>query len=164
MQAGEAVESTGGIGAAGVDSDGADTGGSGTDGVGTLASPADDLAADAFSSRCASRPVLQHLTGKWGALTMVALRQAQEPRRFGEIRRRIDGISDRMLSQTLGQLERDGMVERTVRSSIPPHVDYALTPLGRRIAQPLEALIGAVEDALPEVLDAQAAYDRSDGE
>lgn len=133
-------------------------------GFGTGGSPADDLAADAFSSRCASRPALQHLTGKWGALTMVALRQAQEPRRFGEIRRRIDGISDRMLSQTLGQLERDGMVERTVRSSIPPHVDYALTPLGRRIAEPLETLIAAVEDALPEVLDAQAAYDRSNGE
>jgi DNA-binding HxlR family transcriptional regulator len=82
----------------------------------------------------------------------------------GEIRRRIDGISDRMLSQTLGQLERDGMVERTVRSSIPPHVDYALTPLGLRIAEPLEALIAAVEDALPEVLDAQESYDRTHDE
>lgn len=122
------------------------------------------LPADVLSSRCASRPVLQHLTGRWGALTMVALRLAPEAQRFGEIRRRIDGISDRMLSQTLGQLERDGMVDRTVLSSIPPHVDYALTPLGRRVAEPLEALTRAVEESLPEVLDAQAAYDSADGE
>ena len=135
-----------------------------TSAAGAPGSPADDLAADVFSSRCASRPVLQRLTGRWGALTMVALRLTPEPLRFGEIRRRIDGISDRMLSQTLGHLERDGMVVRTVHSTIPPHVDYALTPLGRRIAEPLEGLIRTVEDALPEVLEAQEAHDREHGE
>lgn len=123
-----------------------------------------DLAADVFSRGCSSRTALQHLTGRWGALTMVALRIEDQPLRFGEIRRRIEGISDRMLSQTLGQLERDGMVARTVHSSIPPHVDYALTPLGRSIAEPLETLTRAVEGALPDVLEAQEAYDRAHGE
>ncbi len=68
-----------------------------------------------------------------------------------------------MLSQTLNQLERDGFVERHVLSNIPPHVEYALTTLGRRIAEPLLALIGLVEGELPSVLAARAAYDRRDG-
>lgn len=117
------------------------------------------VAPDVFSSACSSRSALQHLTGRWGALTTVALKTAGEPLRFGEIRRRVDGVSDRMLSQTLGQLERDGMVARTVHSSIPPHVDYALTPLGQRIAEPLVALTRAIEDELPAVLAAQESYD-----
>lgn len=117
--------------------------------------------ADVFSSQCASRPVLQHLTGRWGALTVGALKLAGAPVRFGEIRRRIDGISDRMLSQTLTQLERDGMVERTVHSSIPPHVDYQLTPLGQTIAEPLISLISTLESELSTVLDAQQEYDAS---
>ncbi|MGD7732289.1 winged helix-turn-helix transcriptional regulator [Propionibacteriaceae bacterium G57] len=86
-------------------------------------------AADVFSSACSSRDVLQHLTGRWGALAMVALLR-EDDLRFGELRRRVGGISDRMLSQTLGQLERDGFVQRTVHSAIPPHVEYSLTPLG----------------------------------
>ncbi|MDN6246506.1 MAG: helix-turn-helix transcriptional regulator, partial [Corynebacterium casei] len=90
-------------------------------------SPQNELCADVFSSMCTSRGALQHLTGRWGSLTMVALLESNSPMRFAELRRKIDGISDRMLSQTLGQLERDGMVNRLVRSSIPPHVDYALT-------------------------------------
>lgn len=121
--------------------------------------PVDALRADVFSSACTSRPVLQHLTGRWGVLTVVALRMHDGPMRFGEIRRRIDGISDRMLSQTLGQLERDGMVERTVHSSIPPNVDYALTRLGEQIAAPLLSLIVALEDAMPHVTAAQLAFD-----
>ncbi|MDJ1372098.1 winged helix-turn-helix transcriptional regulator [Gulosibacter molinativorax] len=115
--------------------------------------------ADVFSSACDSRAALQHLTGRWGALTVAALQLDDAPMRFGEIRRRIDGISDRMLSQTLGQLERDGMVVRTVHSSIPPNVDYALTDLGKKIAAPMLALIGMLEDELPQVVEAQRAYD-----
>lgn len=90
---------------------------------------------------------------------LVALNQSVDPMRFGEVRRRIEGISDRMLSQTLGELERDGMVTRTVYSAIPPHVDYRLTALGSKIAEPLTALVDLIEDELPNVLDAQAAYD-----
>ena len=115
--------------------------------------------ADVFSAACSSRPVLQHLTGRWGALAMVALDRAEGPVRFGELRRRVEGISDRMLSQTLGQLERDGMVHRTVHSSIPPHVEYTLTELGARVAVPLAELIELLEAELPTVMDAQAAYE-----
>lgn len=117
--------------------------------------------ADVLSSRCPSRSVLHHLTGRWGALALAALHRAGTPVRFAELRRRIDGISDRMLSQTLGQLERDGMVTRTVLSTIPPHVDYALSDLGERVTGPLLELIGTVEASMPEVLAAQHHHDSS---
>lgn len=79
--------------------------------------------------------------------------------RFSEVRRRVDGISDRMLSQTLGQLERDGMVARTVLSTIPPKVEYQLTSLGAEVLVPLMSLISLVEQRMPEVVDAQRAFD-----
>ncbi len=125
--------------------------------------PSAPLAADVFSSACTSRETLQHLTGRWGALTTVALFLSPTALRFGEMRRRIDGISDRMLSQTLSQLERDGFVERTVHSSIPPHVEYALTPLGRRIAEPLLALTSLIEAEMPTVTAARLSYDAHTG-
>ncbi|MGO1183172.1 MAG: winged helix-turn-helix transcriptional regulator [Micrococcaceae bacterium] len=115
--------------------------------------------ADVFSSACTSRTALQHLTGRWGSLIIVALKRQNEPLRFGEIRRRVEGVSERMLSQTLGQLERDGMVTRTVHSTIPPNVDYGLTPLGAKIAEPLAQLIAVVESELPLVFAAQQQYD-----
>lgn len=114
---------------------------------------------DVFSRMCASRDVFQHVVGRWGALIVAALAESDEPMRFAEIRRRVDGISDRMLSQTLGQLEREGVVRRTVRSSIPPHVDYGLTALGDEVAQPLLALIGIIQARLPHVLEAQKSFD-----
>lgn len=115
--------------------------------------------ADVFSAACSSRPVLQHLTGRWGALAMVALDRAEGPVRFGELRRRVEGISDRMLSQTLSELEHDGLVVRTVHSAIPPHVDYALTELGAAVAEPLIALITTIEADLPAVLEARKEHD-----
>lgn len=123
--------------------------------------PLEPLAADVFARGCSSRGALQHLTGRWGALAIVALRLDDEPMRFSDIRRRVDGISDRMLSQTLGDLERDGMVVRTVHSTIPPHVSYALTPLGLRVAEPLRELTEIIEAELPNVLESQAVYDES---
>lgn len=123
--------------------------------------PVEPLAADVFARGCSSRGALQHLTGRWGALAIVALRLDDEPMRFSDIRRRVDGISDRMLSQTLGDLERDGMVVRTVHSTIPPHVSYALTPLGLRVAEPLRELTEIIEAELPNVLESQAVYDES---
>ena len=80
---------------------------------------ANNFAPDVFSSQCTSRDALQHLTGRWGSLVMVALLDSESAMRFAQLRRKIDGISDRMLSQTLSKLERDGMVCRHVRSSIP---------------------------------------------
>lgn len=123
--------------------------------------PVDPLAANVFARECSSRGALQRLTGRWGALTIVALRLDEEPMRFSDVRRRVDGISDRMLSQTLGELERDGMVVRTVHSTIPPHVTYALTPLGLRVAEPLRELTEIIEAELPSVLESQATYDES---
>lgn len=119
-----------------------------------------ELAPDVFSSLCSSRGALQHLTGRWGSLTMAALKMSTEPMRFAEIRRKVDGISDRMLSQTLSQLERDGMVSRTVHSTIPPHVDYSLTALGQKLATPLVQLISTVEQELEQVLQAQKEFDK----
>lgn len=114
--------------------------------------------ADVFSRACASRDVLHDVTGRWGTLVMVALMRAEQPMRFAELRRRIDGVSDRMLSQTLSTLEGAGAVERSVLSTIPPHVEYALTPLGRRLARPLADLVDVVQTELPHVLVARDAH------
>ena len=119
----------------------------------------ENLEPDVFSSMCTSRGTLQHLTGRWGSLTIVALLECDSEMRFAELRRKIDGISDRMLSQTLGQLERDGMVVRHVRSSIPPHVNYSLTVLGKKVAQPLHELTKIIEADLGTVMEAQQRFD-----
>lgn len=102
---------------------------------------------------CPSRPILQHLTSRWGALVMVAL--AARPHRFSSLRRQIRGISERMLAQTLQELEADGFVLRTAHAVVPPHVDYALTPLGRDAAHHVVALVTWIEQNLSQVLAAQ---------
>ncbi|WP_345494521.1 winged helix-turn-helix transcriptional regulator [Nocardia callitridis] len=116
------------------------------------------LEADVFAKACTSRPVLQNVAGRWGTLALVALRDG--PYRFSALRRRVDGISERMLAQTLHALERDGMVHREVHETIPPRVEYTLTDLGAEIADHLENLVQAVEANMPKVREAQAAYDR----
>jgi DNA-binding HxlR family transcriptional regulator len=113
----------------------------------------EQLVADVFSRNCTSRSVLEHVTGKWAVLALVALHEG--PHRFGELRRRVDGVSEKMLSQTLHTLELDGLVHREVRSAIPPHVEYTLTPLGAGLAPRLLALIEFVEGAMPQVLAAR---------
>ncbi|MCU0904471.1 MAG: helix-turn-helix transcriptional regulator [Tabrizicola sp.] len=102
---------------------------------------------------CPSRPILQHLTNRWGTLVMVAL--ATGPHRFAELRRKVGGVSERMLSQTLKDLEGDGFVLRTAHPVVPPHVDYELTGLGREAATHVVALVGWIEGALPEILAGQ---------
>jgi DNA-binding HxlR family transcriptional regulator len=104
---------------------------------------------------CPSRGVLQHLTSRWGTLVMVAL--ATRPHRFAELRRAVGGVSERMLSQTLKDLEADGFVLRTAHPVVPPHVDYELTGLGREAAAHVVALVGWIEGALPEILAGQVA-------
>ncbi|MFI2476328.1 winged helix-turn-helix transcriptional regulator [Nocardia xishanensis] len=116
------------------------------------------LEADVFARNCTSRPVLQNVASRWGILAMVALREG--PYRFSALRRRVDGVSERMLSQTLQALERDGMVHREVQETIPPRVEYTLTELGAEVADRLEALIQVVETNMPRVREAQAAYHR----
>lgn len=123
--------------------------------------PADDAAGDAafdvFARACPSRATLEHVTGKWGSLTLTAL--FESGCRFNELRRRVDGVSEKMLSQTLHALERDGLVHREAQPVNPPRVDYRLTPLGHAVAERLLALIGLVEERMPEVLSAREAYD-----
>lgn len=106
------------------------------------------LAAD-----CPSRLVLQHMTNRWGTLVMIAL--ATRPHRFAELRRAVGGVSERMLSQTLKELEQDGMVLRTAHDVVPPHVDYELTALGRQAADLLVPLVAWIESNLPVILSGQ---------
>lgn len=102
---------------------------------------------DVRAADCPSRAYLQHLTSKWGTLVMVTL--ATGPHRFAELRRGIAGVSERMLAQTLQQLEADGFVLRVARDVVPPHVIYSLTPLGMQAAVHLMALTEWIEHNLP---------------
>jgi DNA-binding HxlR family transcriptional regulator len=120
---------------------------------------ADSLPFDVFSRQCPSRGTLEHVTGRWGSLTLTALHDSGA--RFNELRRRVDGVSEKMLSQTLHALERDGLVHREAQPTNPPRVDYGLTPLGREVAGRLRELIQLVEGRMPEVLDAQNRYDEA---
>ncbi|MFJ9868680.1 winged helix-turn-helix transcriptional regulator [Streptomyces sp. NPDC101165] len=117
----------------------------------------DDLAYNVFAKACPSRGTLEHVTGRWGGLTLGALYEGSL--RFNELRRRVDGVSEKMLSQTLHALERDGLVHREAQPTNPPRVDYYLTPLGRRVAERLLALIQCVEGSMDDVLAARTAYD-----
>ncbi|WP_329462802.1 winged helix-turn-helix transcriptional regulator [Streptomyces sp. NBC_01431] len=120
-----------------------------------------DLPFDVFSKNCPSRGTLEDVTGRWGSLTLGALYEGSF--RFNELRRRIDGVSEKMLSQTLHSLERDGLVHREAQPTNPPRVDYELTPLGQEVAERLLALIHFVQERMPTVLAAQQTYDVARG-
>lgn len=113
------------------------------------------LPADVMAAECPSRAVLGHLTSRWGVLVMIALLTGTH--RFSVLRRRIGGVSERMLAQTLQQLEADGFVRRVALDVVPPHVEYSLTPLGKEAAQHVAALAHWVESALPRILSQSAA-------
>ncbi|MEW2050161.1 helix-turn-helix domain-containing protein [Streptomyces sp. NPDC005476] len=116
-----------------------------------------DLPFDVFARACPSRGTLEHVTGRWGGLTLGALYEGSL--RFNELRRRVDGVSEKMLSQTLHALERDGLVHREAQPTNPPRVDYELTPLGRDVAERLLSLIHCVEGRMGDVLAARERYD-----
>ncbi len=115
---------------------------------------------DLMVAACPSREVLQHLTSRWGVLVMIAL--APGVRRFSELRRRIGGVSERMLAQTLQWLEADGMVERRDFRTVPPHVEYALTPLGLEAAGKVQDLADWIEVNLPHIEQERARRARPD--
>ena len=115
------------------------------------------LIADVFARDCASRDLLADVAGKWAVLALLALDEGGY--RFNALRRRVQGVSEKMLAQTLQTLERDGLVEREVVSAIPPRVEYALTPVGERVAQRVRGLVELLEDAVPNVVAAREAYD-----
>ena len=122
-----------------------------------MADSVDKLLFDVFARACPSRATLEHATGRWGLLALVALLDGTI--RFNALRRRVDGISEKMLSQTLHALERDGLVLREAKPTIPPHVEYSLTEMGHDVAAKLLELIELLEGRMPAVLAAREAYD-----
>ncbi len=102
-------------------------------------------------------PVLARIGDKWSILVVMIL--AAGPRRFNELKRSVDGVSQRMLTLTLRNLERDGLVNRTMFPTIPPRVDYELTPLGHSLRVPATAFGEWVTENLGEIQRARAAFD-----
>lgn len=106
-----------------------------------------------YAANCATREALQRIADKWTSLIVGLL--ADRPRRFGELRRGVEGISQKMLTQTLRSLERDGLVHRRVCPTSPVTVEYSLTPLGVTLAEPLAAVRDWAERHVEEVLAAR---------
>lgn len=117
-----------------------------------------ELPPDAFLKVCPSRAVLARVGQKWTVLTMVALQQT--PMRFGDIRRRLQGVSQKMLTQTLRAMERDGLIERSLYDERPLRVEYALSPLGRTLLPLVVALKTWAEDALKAIEAHNRDFDR----
>lgn len=115
------------------------------------------LAYNVFLAACPSRQLLDTLSDKWVVLVLVALGDGRQ--RHAELARRIAGVSQKMLTQTLRALERDGMVTRTVTPTVPVRVDYELTALGADLAREVRALKAWAEQHMPRVLAARRAYD-----
>ncbi|MDG4830411.1 helix-turn-helix domain-containing protein [Solwaraspora sp. WMMD1047] len=112
---------------------------------------------DAFLAACPTRELLITLTDKWAALVIAAL--SDGPKRHGELARRIAGVSQKMLTQTLRKLERDGLLTRTVTASVPARVDYALTPLGWELVPVMVAIKTWAETHMDRVFEARAQFD-----
>lgn len=113
------------------------------------------LRGEVFSDQCPSREILKHVTNRWGGLVLVALLQGMH--RFSDLRRKLSGVSEKMLAQTLQTLEMDGFVLRVSYPVVPPHVEYSLTPLGEELAKQVELLVDWIEINLPRILEAQGA-------
>ncbi|MFI8961382.1 winged helix-turn-helix transcriptional regulator [Streptomyces sp. NPDC053493] len=114
---------------------------------------------DAYLAECPSRQLLDRISDKWVTLLLNAL--ADGPRRYAELGRTVAGVSQKMLTQTLRGLERDGLVTRTVTPSVPVRVDYALTPLGVSLLPVVRAIKEWADGHIEEVAAARAEYDRS---
>jgi DNA-binding HxlR family transcriptional regulator len=114
------------------------------------------LADDGIPDNCPTRAVFDQLTSRWATLIVAAL--LLEPHRFAQLRRRVDGISDKMLAQNLKMLTEAGLVSRDVEDTVPPKVTYALTAFGEDFAGPLCALIGWIGAHADELLPAPAEH------
>ncbi len=108
-----------------------------------------------LAQACPSREVLKHLTSRWGVLILIVLEGGTH--RFSELRRKIGGVSERMLAQTLQWLEGDGLISRIAYDVVPPHVEYSLTPLGREAAEKVRGLADWIEVNLPKIAAAGKA-------
>ena len=112
---------------------------------------------DTYDQNCPSRTVLDRIGDRWTVLVVGTL--AHGPQRFSELSRRVSGISQKMLTQTLRGLERDGLVTRTVHAEVPPRVEYQLTQAGHTLIGPLAALDAWAREHMPAILDSRERYD-----
>lgn len=113
---------------------------------------------DVYSDRCPTRAVLDRIADKWALLILDRLGEGTA--RFNALKREIEGISQKVLSQTLKLLERDGLISRTAYPTVPVTVEYALTPLGENLAEAVAAFAHWAESNMDQIRKAQAAYDR----
>lgn len=107
-----------------------------------------------FAHACPTRTVLDHVMSRWGVLVLAAL--SEGTLRWGELRRTVDGISEKMLGSTLRTLTADGLVERRSFPSVPPHVEYSLTPLGRDLMERMLPLLSWVADHASGIIEGAA--------
>ncbi|WP_039055536.1 helix-turn-helix domain-containing protein [Enterobacter sp. Bisph1] len=103
-----------------------------------------------FAEQCPSRDVLKHVTSRWGVLILLALRDGTH--RFSDLRRKMGGVSEKMLAQSLQWLEQDGFINRVSYPVVPPHVEYSLTPMGEQVSVKVAALADWIELNIEEVL------------
>ncbi|MET0609976.1 MAG: helix-turn-helix domain-containing protein [Pseudomonas caspiana] len=122
-----------------------------------LAAVIDARVGEVMAADCPSRLVLNHVCSRWGVLVLVVLRSGMH--RFRELRRKIGGVSEKMLSQTLQHLEADGFIDRKSLPVVPPHVEYRLTPLGEEVALQVENLTNWIEHNLPRIMQAREEMD-----
>lgn len=114
---------------------------------------------DVYSQNCPTRLVLDHIADKWAAL--ILWRISDGPVRFNELRRKIEGISTKVLSQALKRLERDGLIARQAFATVPVTVEYSITPLGGTLGEKIATVTQWAEQNIEQVLAAQAQYDAS---
>lgn len=109
---------------------------------------------EVLSPECPSREILKHVSSQWGVLVLLALMDGTY--RFSELRRKIGQVSEKMLAQTLQQLEQDGFIKRVSYPVVPPHVEYSLTPLGEGIGHQVQGLTDWIEINLPKIIAARS--------
>ncbi|NQD87694.1 helix-turn-helix transcriptional regulator [Paenarthrobacter sp. CM16] len=121
-----------------------------------------DLAGNVLDPNCPSRVVFQRIGDKWASLVIQVL--GDGPVRFSELRKMVNVVTPKVLTQTLRALERDGLITRTVYAQVPPRVEYGLTDLGESLLQPLTLLRRWAESHVPTILEARDAYDDAQDE
>lgn len=113
---------------------------------------------DVYQQNCPTRLLLDHIADKWASL--ILWRLSERPIRFNELRRQVEGISTKVLSQALKSLERDGLISRAVFATVPVTVEYSITPLGLTLSEKISAVTAWAEQNIEAVLDAQQQYDQ----
>ncbi|MFJ1231408.1 winged helix-turn-helix transcriptional regulator [Yersinia proxima] len=119
--------------------------------TGTISFPEQVRRGELLNVNCPSREVLKRVTSRWGVLVLIAL--SNETLRFSALRRKIGGVSEKMLAQTLQNLEEDGFVDRIAYPVVPPHVEYKLTPLGKEVQEQVEGLAVWLEENLHRIME-----------